>query len=147
MLDYALVIMIGVVILNLSGDGFLVAGAYLVISLFIGYLLDHAANVEVYAIYAAGELLFIHCIHSIAVRTPLISDMISISRLSIFFQLVGVVLWIEYYDSSTYMALCEIIFIMQVLRMTVYGFATRKGSNPWSNTVDYLHTNYRGEKL
>ena len=86
--------MIGAIILNLKSDGFIVAGAFLLVSLILGYLLESSASVEGYAIYAFGELLFIHIIHSQIDAKTLVSDMINLSRLSIVVQLLGAVAWI-----------------------------------------------------
>ena len=138
--------MIGAIILNLKNDGAIVAGVFLLISLALGYIQDRAANVELFAIYAASELLFIHCIHSIG-STPLIKDMINISRASIAVQLLGATMWLQYYNSSTYVTLCEVVFTVQILRLFWHGFATRKATNICGNTLDNLHTGMVGKKL
>lgn len=147
MFDYALLLMIGAIILNLKSDGFIVAGAFLLVSLILGYLLESSASVEGYAIYAFGELLFIHIIHSQIDAKTLVSDMINLSRLSIVVQLLGAVAWIEYYDSTYYLTACEAVFTMQILRLFAYGFATRKAANIWGYPLDYLNTNHCVEKL
>ncbi len=147
MLDHALMLMVIAFVLNYRGDGRLVAGIYLIASLMTGYMLEHTASVESFAIYAMGELLLIHLMCSIENRSRLISDMINISRLSIAVQLIGAVLWIEYYQTDVYITLCEIVFSLQILRMLWHGLATREATNCFSGSMDTLYFSYSGKKL
>ncbi len=139
--------MVGAIILNLKGEGFIVAGAFLLVSLILGYLLQSSANVETYALYACGELLFIHFIHSQSAAKTLVSDMVNLSRLSIAVQLFGAIAWIEYYSADYYLIACELVFAMEILRLFAHGFATRKVADIWGNTLDSFNINCSGQKL
>lgn len=147
MYEHALLLMIGAIILNIRNDGSVIAGVFLLISLMLGYIQIHAANVELFALYAFAELLFIHSIHYLNTPKTLVADMINLSRLSIAVQLIGVVMWIEFYSSDVYMLMCEFVFAMQLIRLYAHGYATRKVTNIWGGALDNLYTGMVGKKL
>ncbi len=147
MFEHALLLMIGAIILNLRNDGSVIAGVFLLLSLMLGYIQLHTANVELFALYAFVELLFIHAIHYLSTPKALVTDMINLSRLSITVQLIGVVMWIEFYSSDVYILMCEFVFAMQLIRLYAHGYAERKITNIWGGALDNLYTGMVGKKL
>ena len=104
--------------------------------------------IESYVLYALNELVMIHFVYKSRASDRLVRDMIYISIASIGVQLIaGLIMWIEYYDSSVYMIACQSIFILQVIRLTAHGLVTRKAGNTGGGSLDHIHSNHSGKKL
>ena len=145
--EYALQIMVITALINIRGDGFNIAGLFILVSIFFGWLIGIATYIESYILYACGELILIHLMSISNGPLNLIMDMIKLSILSIVVQLLGLLMWVEYYDSDLYVALCQVVFILQLIRLTAHGLATRKAFDNRSGDLDSLYTSDSGEKL
>jgi len=125
-----------------------VAWIFLLTSMLFDWIISQSVWIESYVIYAINELIMIHLVYHSKASNNLVRDMITISVASIGVQLIaGLVMWVEYYDSSIYMIACQSIFILQVIRLTSHGLVTRKAGNTGGGSLDYLHTDNSGKKL
>ncbi len=145
--EYALLIMIFTLAINWRGDGRNLAGLFLLISLFFDWMLTYATFIDSYVLYAAGELVLIHFMYISNGPEILVRDMIKLSILSIVVQLSGLLIWMDYYESTVYMALCQVVFILQTIRLLAHGLATRETSDTRCGSMDSLHIDNSGEKL
>jgi len=125
-----------------------IAWIFLLTSILFNWVIGQSVWIESYVIYAVNELVMIHFVYKSGASDNLVRDMITISIASILVQLfAGLVMLIEYYDSSIYMIACQVIFILQAIRLTAHGLATRKAGNIGGGSLDFLYSDNSGKKL
>jgi len=147
--DYATEIMVFALAINWrNSGGRQVAWILLWTSVLFNWIIGQSVWIESYVLYSLNELVMIHFVYHSKAPDNLVRGMIWISIASIGVQLIaGLIMWIEYYDSSIYMIACQSIFILQVIRLTSHGLVTRKAGNTGGGSLDYLHTDNSGKKL
>jgi len=145
--EYALPIMIFLVLINWRGDGRTVAIIFLSTSVVFNWIIGTAEGIEAYVLYSFNELAMIFFLRISNGPIRLIRDMIGISILSIVVQLSGLLMWMDYYESTLYMALCQMVFILQIIRLTAHGLARREASNIECGFMDSIHTRNSDKKL
>ena len=125
-----------------------VAWIFLLTSILFNWIIGQSVWIESYVLYAINELVMIHFVYKSRASDNLVRDMIIISVTSILVQLfAGIIMWIEYYDSSIYMVACQTIFILQVIRLTAHGLATRKAGDIGCSPLGSLYSDSSGKKL
>jgi len=145
--EYALPIMIVVLATNWHGDGRILAGLFLLVSLVFGWMLTYSTFIDSYVMYALGELALIHFMYISNGPEKLVRDMIKLSTLSIVVQLSGLLMWMDYYESTLYMAFCQAVFILQIIRLLAHGLANREATNTQCGFMDSIHTSDSDKKL
>lgn len=147
--DYATEIMIFTLAMNWrNSGGRQVAWILLWTSALFNWIIGQSVWIESYVLYSLNELVMIHFVYHSKAPDNLVRGMIWISIASIGVQLIpGLVMWVEYYDSYIYMIACQTIFILQVIRLTANGLATRKAGNTRGGSLDSIHSNHSGKKL
>jgi len=145
--EYALPIMIFLVLINLSGDGRNVAIIFLITSVVFSWIIGTSEGVENYVLYSFNEVFMFAMFHLFSGPKVLVRDMKILSILSIVVQLSGVLMWMVYLESTAYVILCEMIFILQTIRLIAHGLARRETSNTQRGFMDSIHTSDSGKKL
>jgi len=56
-------------------------------------------------------------------------------------------MWVDYYSSSVYMTLCQVVFALQIIRLLAHGLATREIADTRRGSMDSIHTDNSGKKL
>jgi len=145
--EYSLYIMLFMLAVNWRGDGRNVSGIFLVTSLTFGWIIQQSTWIDSYVVYSINEAVFIYLICISNGPNRLVKDMVKISILSMVVQLIGLLMWIQYYGSSVYMALCQMVFILQAIRLIAHGLATGKTFHTRGSTLDSIHVSDSGKKL
>jgi len=145
--EYALPIMIFLVLINWRGDGRNVALIFLLTSVVFNWIIGTSEGVEAYVLYSFNELAMIFLLRISTGPATLVRDMISISILSIVVQLSGLLMWMDYQESTLYMAFCQVVFILQIIRLTAHGLATREITDTRRGSMDSIYTDNSGKKL
>jgi len=145
--EYALPIMIFLVLINWRGNGRNVACIFLSTSVVFNWIIGTSEGVENYVLYSVNEALMFALFHISNGPRMLVEDMKILSILSIVVQLSGVLMWMGYYESTAYLIFCEMIFILQIIRLTTHGLARREASNTQCGFMDSIHTRNSDKKL
>ena len=147
--EYAIPIMIFTLVINWRNrGGRQIAWIFLLTSILFSWIIGQSVWIESYVLYAINELVMIHFVYKSRASDNLVRDMITISVASILVQLfAGLIMWVESYDSSIYMMACQTIFILQVIRLTAHGLATRKAGDTRGGSLDSLYSDNSGKKL
>jgi len=145
--EYALPIMLFLVLINWRGDGRNVAFIFLATSILFNWIIGTSEGIEAYVLYSFNELAMIFLIRISNGPLSLVKDMIKLSTLSIVVQLSGLLMWMDYNESTLYMALCQMVFILQIIRLIAHGLATGKTIHTRSSTLDSIHVGDSGKKL
>jgi len=145
--EYALPIMIFLVLINWRGDGRNVAIIFLATSVVFNWIVDTTGGIEAYVLYSLNELSMISLLRISNGPSKLIGDMIKLSIFSIAVQLLGLLMWVEYYGSSVYLALCQVVFVLQIIRLAAHGLATGKAFDTRRGSMDSVHVDNSGESL
>ena len=145
--EYALPIMIFLVLINWHGDGRNVAIIFLATSVLFNWIISTSEGEEAFVLYAVNEVAMIILIRLSSGPERLIKDMILISILSIVVQLLGILRWDNYYSSSVYMTLCQVVFALQIIRLLAHGLANREATNTECGFMDSLYTRNSDKKL
>jgi len=145
--EYALPIMVFLVLINWRGDGRNVAIIFLTTSVVFNWIIGTSEGVENYVLYSINEAFMFAMFHIFSGPRVLVRDMKILSILSIVVQLLGVLMWMAYFESTAYLILCEMIFILQTIRLTAHGLARRETSNTECGFMDSLYTRNSDKKL
>jgi len=145
--EYALPIMIFLVLINLRGNGRNVAIIFLTTSVVFNWIVSTSEGEEAFVLYAFSEVSMIILMRLFRGPEKLIKDMILISILSIGVQLLGLIRWDNYYSSSVYMTLCQVVFALQIMRLIAHGLATREITDTRRSSMDPIYTDNSGKKL
>jgi len=145
--EYALPIMIFLVLINWRGDGSNVACIFLSTSVVFNWIISTSEGEEGFVLYAVNELVMLLIIRFSRGPERLIRDMILISIFSIAVQLLGLLVWSDYYSSSVYMTLCQVVFALQIIRLLAHGLATREIADTRRGSMDSIYTDNSGKKL
>ena len=145
--EYAFPIMIFLVLINWRGDGRNVAIIFLATSVVFNWIIGTSEGVENYVLYSLNEVVMFAMFHIFNGPKMLVRDMKLLSILSIVVQLSGLLMWMDYYESTLYMALCQMVFILQIIRLTAHGLANREASNTECGLMDSLYTRNSDKKL
>jgi len=145
--EYALPIMIFLVLINWRGDGRNVACIFLATSVVFNVIINTSEGEEAFVLYAVNELVMLLLIRFSNGPKRLIRDMILISIFSIVVQLLGLLRWDYYYSSSVYMTLCQVVFSIQIIRLLAHGLANREATNTECGFMDTIHTSNSDKKL
>jgi len=145
--EYALPIMIFLVLINWRGDGRNVACIFLLTSIVFNWVIGTSDGVEAYVLYSFNEMSLFVLLHISNGPKSLVKDMRKLSILSIVVQLSGVLMWMVYLESTAYLILCEMIFILQIIRLAAHGLDRREASNTQCGSMDSLYTRNSDKKL
>jgi len=145
--EYALPIMIFLVLINWQGDGRNVACIFLATSFVFNWIIGTSEGIENYVLYSINEASMFAMFHIFNGPRMLVRDMKILSILSIVVQLSGVLMWMVYLESTAYLILCEMIFILQTIRLIAHGLARRETSNTECGFMDSIHTRNSDKKL
>ena len=145
--EYALTLMAIVCFINNRTDGAIIAVLFVIVSLSFDWIISTTTFVDSYVIYALGELTLIYFMNISNGPERLVKDMKALSTLSIVVQLSGLLMWMGYYESTLYMALCQMVFILQIIRLIAHGLARREASNTQRGFMDSIHTSNSDKKL
>ena len=145
--EYALPIMIFLVLINWRGDGRNVAIIFLATSVVFNWIIGTSEGVENYVLYSVNEFVMFAMFNIFNGPKTLVRDMKILSILSIVVQLLGVLMWMAYFESTAYLILCEMIFILQTIRLIAHGMARREAANTQRGFMDSIHISDSGEKL
>lgn len=145
--EYSLPIMIFIVLINWRGDGRNVAIIFMATSIVFNWIIGTSEGPEAYVLYSFNEAFMFAMLHISNGPKSLVKDMKILSILLIVVQLSGVLMWMVYLESTAYLILCEMIFILQTIRLIAHGLARREASDTQCGFMDSIHTSDRGEKL
>jgi len=145
--EYALPIMLFLLLINWRGDGRNVAFIFLLTSVVFNWIISTSEGEEAFVLYAVNELVMLLLIRFSDGPDRLVRDMILISIFSIVVQLQGLIMWADYYSSSVYMLLCQVVFSLQIIRLLAHGLATREIADTRRGSMDSIYTDNRGKKL
>jgi len=145
--EYALPIMIFLVLINWRGDGRNVALIFMATSVLFNWIISTSENEEGFVLYAVNEVVMLLLIRFSNGPERLIRDMILISTFSIVVQLLGLLRWDSYYSSSVYMTLCQVVFALQIMRLIAHGLAIREITDTRRSSMDSIYTDNSGKKL
>jgi len=145
--EYALPIMIFLVLINWHSNGRNVACIFLATSVVFNWIISTSEGEEAFVLYAVNELAMLLLIRFSNGPERLVRDMILISIFSIAVQLQGLIMWADYYSSSVYMTLCQVVFAIQIIRLLAHGLANRKAKDNGCGSMDSIHTSNSDKKL